>query len=200
MSPSLSDKAIIAAAKKEPHLYEQIYRRYASKVFNYFWYRLGHDYELAEDLMQETFVRAFAYLPKWRQRGYSYLTYLLTIAHNLLVSYLRRKRTTISLEQLVDVPAEVTRGVEKKLAAEKLWRAVQELSPNERDALLLYYREGLPVKEIAVVMGKTPNAVKIYLTRARQKLKKHPHLRELLGCFTDHSKVYTAPVFLQKTE
>ena len=47
-------------------------------------------------------------------------------------------------------------------------------------------------------MNKTPNAVKIYLSRARKKLKQHPDLRELVGCFSDRKKAYTAPIFLQK--
>ncbi len=192
------DQQIITAAKKDPRLYEEIYKKYSGKIFNYFWYRVGHNVELAEDLMQETFLRAFMHLPKFRQRSYSYLTYLLTIARHILISHWRKQRSTVSLEELTDVPAEITRTVERKLAAEKLWRAVQQLSANERDALFLYYREGIPIKEIAKIMNKTPNAVKIYLSRARKKLKQHPDLRELVGCFSDRKKAYTAPIFLQK--
>ncbi len=195
-----SDQQLIAAAKQDPRLYEEIYKKYSEKIFNYFWYRVGHNQELAEDLMQETFLRAFMHLPKFRQRSYSYLTYLLTIARHVLVSHWRKQRSFISLEELVDVPAEITRTVEQKIAAEKLWRAVQQLTANERDALLLYYREGIPIKEIAKIMNKTQNAVKIYLSRARKKLKQHPGLRELVGCFSDKSKAYTTPIFLQKIQ
>lgn len=198
---TVGDKILIKRAKKEPHKFEALYRKYADDIFNYFWYRVNHNREVAEDLMQETFVRAFEHLPKFRERGYSYKTYLLSIAKNLWVNYLKKRKPSISLDELTDLPAEALQEskLDDKLMAENLWRAVQRLPQTEKDALLMRYREELKVKEMAKIMQKTPNAVKIILSRARQKLKAEFDVREM-SYFADARRKYVKPKFLKKVK
>ncbi len=198
---TVGDKILIKRAKKEPRKFEALYRKYADDIFNYFWYRVNHNREVAEDLMQETFVRAFEHLPKFRERGYSYKTYLLSIAKNLWVNYLKKRKPSISLDELTDLPAEALQEskLDDKLMAENLWRAVQRLPQTEKDALLMRYREELKVKEMAKIMKKTPNAVKIILSRARQKLKAEFDVREM-SYFTDARRKYVKPKFLKKVK
>jgi RNA polymerase sigma-70 factor (ECF subfamily) len=192
-----SDIKLIEDAKKDPKKYDLVYRKYAKDVFNYIWYRVGHNYEVAEDLTQEVFMRAFQHLDKFRQRGYAYRTYLLTIAKNVLVNYFKKTKSTISLNELTEIPDEITvdQQVERKIAATNLWRAVQNLSHNERDAILMYYRKDTPIKDISRIMGKSPNAVKIILSRGRKKLKNHPYLKDIIH-YGDVSYKYTKPRFL----
>src|SRR5581483_8085265 len=115
----MDDASLIEQSKTEPAKFEHLYEKYADKVFNYFWYRTGHDWALSEDLMQETFLRAFQHLQKFRNRGYSYLTYLLNIAHNLLVDHYRKPKS-ISVEDLPTdiVPYEITEDLVRKSDAE----------------------------------------------------------------------------------
>ncbi len=195
----LTDKTLIARAKKDGREFEALYRKYADEVFNYLWYRLNYNREAAEDLTQETFVRAFEHLPKFQQRGYSYKTYLLAIAKNLWINYLKQQKVKFSLDELTEVPAEALQAekVDKKIAAEKLWRAVQQLPHQEKDAILMRYREEMKIKEMAKIMAKTPNAVKIILSRARKKLKQEPSLRHI-ACLADIQRKYVRPRFLKK--
>ena len=104
----------------------------------------------------------------------------MTIAHNLLVDYYRKPKA-ITLESVGDVPHEVTVDQEyaRKESAGILWRAVQQLSDSEKGAVLQFYQDGRKVKDIARVMGKSENAVKLLLSRARKKLKNHPHLKDM---------------------
>ena len=193
-----SDVDIIKRAKANSQIFEELYRRYADKVYNYFWYRTGHQKDVAEDLMQETFYRAFKHLSRFQIRGYSYLTYLLTIAHNILANYYRSKKM-IPMSELgddFDVPAEITDSLERKIEAEALWRAIQDLSPTERDAILMRYQKEMPIKDISRVMARTENAVKLILSRARKKLAQHPYLRDMVG-FTDQERQYTKLRFLK---
>lgn len=195
------DVDIIKRAKANSQIFEELYRKYADKVYNYFWYRTGHQKDVAEDLMQETFYRAFKHLSRFQIRGYSYLTYLLTIAHNILANYYRSKKM-IPLSELgeigedFDVPAEITDSLERKVEAQALWRAIQDLSSTERDALLMRYQKEMPIKDISRVMAKSENAVKLTLSRARKKLAQHPYLRDMVG-FTDQERQYTKPRFLR---
>ncbi len=196
-----SDVEIIKKAKANSQIFEELYRKYADKVYNYFWYRTGHQKDVAEDLMQETFYRAFKHLSRFQIRGYSYLTYLLTIAHNILANYYRSKKM-IPLSELgeigedFDVPAEITESLERKDEARALWRAIQDLSSAERDALLMFYQKEMPIKDISRVMARSENAVKLILSRARKKLAQHPYLRDMVG-FADQERKYTKPRYLK---
>lgn len=192
------DIVLIRQAKKNPAAYESLYRKYAERLFNYFWYRVGHESDTAEDLLQETFVRAYMDLPRFYLRSYSYYSYLLTIAHNILVNHYRKPRP-MPLESVGDVPDEVTaeQEVERKINAELLWRAIQQLPDLEKDILLLRYQKELPIKDIARIVGKSENAVKLILSRSRKKLAHHPHLKDIAQ-YGERKKKYTAPRFLRK--
>ena len=191
----MNDNEIIEVSKNNPKEYEKIYKKYSTKIFNYFWYRTGHNRDLSEDLMQETFIKAFIARSKYKTSGYSYLTYLITIAHNVLVDYYKKPKN-ISIEDLPkDIPYEITEELEKKSDAEALWRAIQNLPQNNRDALLMFYQEDMPVRDIAKVLNTTENAVKLNLSRTRKKLSEHPYLGDIRG-FSDTKKTYTKPVFL----
>lgn len=193
-----SDIEIIKRAKANSQIFEELYRKYADKVYNYFWYRTGHQKDVAEDLMQETFFRAFKHLHRFQTRGYPYLTYLLTIAHNILVNYYRSQKM-IPLSELgddFDIPAEITDSLERKVEAEGLWRAIQDLSPSEQDALLMRYQKEMSIREISRVMNRSENAIKLTLSRARKKLAQHPYLRDMVG-FADQEREYTKPRFLK---
>lgn len=192
------DVGAIQASINHPKLYEPVYKKYADKVFNYFWYRTGHDKHLSEDLMQETFLRAFERREKYKAQGYSYLTYLLTIAHNLLVDHYRKPKS-VPVEDLDTkiIPFEITEDIEKKSDAEALWRAVQGLPQQNRDILLMFYQEDMPVRDIAKVMNTSENAVKLNLSRTRKKLAEHPYLQDI-GSFADTKWKYTKPRFSGK--
>lgn len=190
------DTKLVEIAKQNPKSFEDLYRKYADKVFNYFWYRAGHDKALAEDLMQETFLKAFQNLSKFRIRGYSYLTYLLTIARHLLIDHYR-KPTSVPIEDVEDIPYEVTDEIERKSNAEALWHAIQDLPASNRDVLLMRYQDKKSIKDIATITESTENAVKLNLSRTRKKLAAHPHLKDMAG-FGHKKRAYTKPRFLNK--
>ncbi len=190
------DIKLVRRAKENNEDYEALYNKYADAVYNYFWYRVGHQNDVAEDLMQETFLKAFNHLPKFQTRGYSYLTYLLTIAHNVLVNYNRTPRA-LPLEAVGDVPTEITDELERKSDAEVLWRAIQQLTDSEKDVLLMRYRRNMPIKDIARIMNKSENAVKLILSRTRKKLAKHPYLSDIRG-FVDKKRAPTKAQFLKR--
>ncbi len=190
------DIQLVALAKANPKEYEKLYTKYSDKVFNYFWYRTRHDKILSEDLMQETFLRGFQYLDRFNNRGYSYLTYLITIAHNVLVDHYRKPKS-IPFEATDDIPYEVTEDIEKKSDAEVLWRAIQDLPQSNRDKLLMFYQQDMSIKDIATATGTTENAVKLSLSRTKKKLKEHPYIKDIAG-FADKKRKQTDAQFLEK--
>src|SRR5262245_33661724 len=80
--------------------FEELYRTYLPKVYNYVCYRLG-DVTAAEDVTAEIFERAFTTLPSYRADRGAFSTWLFTIAHNLVANYLcarKRRPADLSLE------------------------------------------------------------------------------------------------------
>lgn len=192
------DHLLVTEAKENLKAYEALYRKYYEDVFNFFWYRVGHNKVIAEDLMQETFLRAFKHLPKFRRRGYSYLTYLLTIARNLLTDHFRKQKDQLTLDEIGPIPDEAGQNLDTHIDSKRVWERLQtQLSESERGAMLLFYRTGHSIKEIAQITGKSENAVKILLSRARKKLKADPHLQLIAG-FSDIQRQYKKPKFLKK--
>jgi RNA polymerase sigma-70 factor (ECF subfamily) len=191
----MDDTELIQRSIREPQIYEEIYKKYANKVYNYFWYRTGHDKSLSEDLMQETFLKAFERRSSYRPRGYTYLTFLLSIAHNLLVDHYRKPKS-IRVEELPTdaVPYEITQDLERKSDAEALWRAIQSLPLASRDILLMFYQQDMSVRDIAKILRTSENAVKLQLSRIRKKLSEHPYLQDIKA-FADMKKTYTTPRF-----
>ena len=82
------------------------------------------------------------------------------------------------MEELGNIAEESAMDKFKKgEAAELLWRAIEKLPETEKNIMLLKYREGRSVKEIAEITQKSANAVKLVLSRARKKLAALPELK-----------------------
>lgn len=192
-----ADKILIDAAKTDKNNFNKLYEKYYQKVYNYFWFRNGHNREAAEDLMQETFIRAFNDLDNYEWRQCTYLTYLLTIAHNLLANYFRDNSRKKNVELTENIPEYIREKLDNVLDAEMLWKKIYDLSPTERDVILLKYRRQLSIKEIAMVIGKSENAVKLILSRSRQKIRDISPPQELKR-LRPHKKRYVEPEFLNE--
>lgn len=165
------DGLLMQAAKAEPAAYAALYDKYQLIIRGYFLRRLG-ERMLAEDLTQEVFAKAFRYLPSFRVTNASYYTYLLHIAHSILVNYYRqesRSRSSFSVESLEEVAEEVPAPASFPLD----W-LLTGLTATEQEVMLAVYRDGYRAKEIAQNLGKSENAVKLILSRARKKLRLLP--------------------------
>jgi RNA polymerase sigma-70 factor, ECF subfamily len=170
------DKKFIERAQQNPEAFVDLYRRYSEKVYQFFFYRIGFREDIAEDLMQETFMNALRHLSSYRDTGASYLTYLLRIAHNILVNFYRSKGSAPStpIDELgddADICGEDPRiTLERKQLAQTVWNSLQNFSLLERTIISLRFEHDLPIKEIAEKVGKSENAVKLTLLRVRKKI------------------------------
>lgn len=147
--------------------FHELFERYASDVHRFAQFLCG-DPSLADDITQETFVRAWTSFGSIRQATVK--AYLFTIARNLYRDSLRRPVR----EQLAgDVPDGAVPVQARFEQADELGRvlaAIDGLRPTDRDALLLHVRDELPHGEIAKKLGLSVAAVKVRIYRARLKL------------------------------
>lgn len=129
------------------------------------------DEDVAQDLAQDTFVRAFQSLGGFRGEA-RLTTWILTIARNLAFNRARRmkleRRWHVVTDELPDVPdhrAVVDRGEPRLMAA------LAELPSSQREAVIFYYVEDLGISEVARLTGRPPNTIKSDLHRAREAMR-----------------------------
>jgi len=166
------------AQRGDERAFAQILRLYETPIFNYV-YRIVGDRALSEDLTQEVFVRVFQALPRFSLRC-KFTTWLFQVTKNRVLDELRarerRPQTVLAIEdaprlELVDPP------VERQETIDAVWRAVRELNPDLKMALLLRDVAGLPYNEIADSLEITLATVKWRIFKAREEVQ-HALARE----------------------
>jgi RNA polymerase sigma-70 factor, ECF subfamily len=177
--PQRSDEDLAVAAQAGcAASLDQLLRRYQAPVLHFLRHRGAR--ADAEDLLQETFLRACAHLHRYRRR-WRWRTWVFTIARRVGMNARRRSRPASDDEALQSAPTSLPNPAE--LVAEEdlrqhLWEAAARiLTEAETTALWLRYVEELSVREVAAAMGRPWVAVKVQLFRSRKKLL--PELRRL---------------------
>jgi RNA polymerase sigma-70 factor (ECF subfamily) len=152
--------------------FEQLMRRFQTPVLALLR-RRGPSAD-AEDLLQETFVRAYTNLHRYRPR-WRFATWLFTIARRVSINHNRRARPTVDDDALRSAESPAPGPLETIVAEEDrrtLWGAAAALLRREEfTAVWLYYVEEMPTREIAVVLERSWVSVKTMLFRARKKLR-----------------------------
>ncbi|MFL5463157.1 MAG: RNA polymerase sigma factor [Gemmatimonadaceae bacterium] len=127
-----------------------------------------------EELVQDTFVRAFASLDSFRGES-SFRTWLFTIERRLMLDRRRaerRSRETVPLEEL-DSASEygALDGLIAEETQERVRKSLEALSPTQREVFTLRVQQGSSYKEIASVVGSTEGAVRVHYHNAIQRVK-----------------------------
>jgi len=150
-----------------------IYQSHVGDVYRYLL-SLCHEHHLAEDVMQETFLRAYLYLEDCPAEKIK--PWLFRVARNALVDVMRKSKWSQPRErEFFDSVADGPRPEEEFLRSEQLreiWRVVDSLPDRQRQAIVLVDFNGLSYEEAAAVMDITPGYFKLLLFRARQKARK----------------------------
>lgn len=190
-----SDRDIVALARAgEEPAYRELIRRYERPIFSLL-YRMVRDRELAEDLAQETFVKALNAIESYRPE-FKFSSWIFKIANNAAIDHLRRRELdTLSLEGSphAETPDAIEAtalqigarqespldAVEARELGGQIEVAIARLRPEYRSCILLRHVEGRAYEEIAEILGLPLGTVKTYIHRARNELRQAlAHLRE----------------------
>lgn len=184
-STELGDATLVERAQAgDLEAFRLLFERYQRRVHNAVYPIVGTAAD-AEDVTQEAFVRAFRALGGLRE-GQAFLSWLYRIALNLARNYVRDRRARLweSLDeqiawgderferQVADDTADPAALVEEREVQEVVRRAIGSLSPAHRDVIILHHLQGLPVDEIAGIIGCSVGTVKSRLSRGREALKR----------------------------
>ena len=163
----------------ESDAFDELYHQHSPAIYRLGWAMLQQS-QAAEDVVQETFLRAYKARERFDPTRASFGTWLYQIALNYCRSYLRRKRLmTIpwlrATQEAPDIP-DARPGPEAKALRDEyqglLWDAVQKLSVPLREVIVLHYYMEIPAVEIAVMLNCPEGTIYSRLHNARRRLAK----------------------------
>ena len=146
-------------------------QQHHEKLYN-FIYRYTRNRQDAEDLTQDTFVKAFKNFHRYDSK-YAFASWLFTIGRRTVFNHYRRARRMEPMEfDIADESERPDGAAEKQDNRNSVWEAAKKLKKEYREVLVLKYIEDFSILEIANVLGKTQSNIKILLFRARNQLRK----------------------------
>jgi RNA polymerase sigma-70 factor (ECF subfamily) len=186
LAAATDQEVVLAARQGEEAAYRELLRRYERPIFSLL-YRMVRDRELAEDLAQETFVKALNALDSYRPE-FKFSSWIFKIANNAAIDQLRRRElNTLSIDgspnadtpeaieaTALQIGADQESPLEEVAARElggAIERAIARLRPEYRACIMLRHVEGLAYEEIAQSLDLPLGTVKTYLHRARNELR-----------------------------
>lgn len=155
-----------------------LYRRYSQRIYTYCRKIIG-DNQIAEDLLQETFIKLYDSGKQSRQIE-NFPAYLMTIARNLCLSYRARNRKAyVPVEDFHLTARDVP--YEHKELLQLIQTSLELLPEDYREAFVLREYNGLTYNEISEVIGESLDVVKVRIFRAKKKLRDilAPYLSDL---------------------
>jgi len=151
--------------------YAELVDRYKNAVY-YHCFAIVRNEGAAEDIAQETFIRAYYSLKRYKKE-YRLSTWLFKISTNMCLNYLKKRGKEIAVDDAAIatiVSHEPTPHV--NALHTELHEAVQTLPPKYRAAISLYYWQGLDYAATAAAMDAPINSVRVWLKRAKELLRK----------------------------
>jgi RNA polymerase sigma-70 factor (ECF subfamily) len=165
---------VLRAIERDAEAFAELYDRHVVRVYRHIFY-LVNDAREAEDLTAQTFLKAWEAIDRYKERGAPIVAWLLRIAHNLTVSYLRSKREHGTLEETF-IDQKLHRNPEDALEQstdeDSVRRAILRLRDEQRQVIILRFVEELDYREVAAVIGKSVPAVRVIQHRALGNLRK----------------------------
>ncbi len=164
-------RLVIGAVNGDYEAFGEVYSLCLDKIYRYVFYRV-RDKMIAEDVTEETFVKAWKAIKSCKGREQTFLPWLYRIAHNQVIDDLRsrKKSLVVDMEMVKEVS---TDGLELEggLEQEELLRMIDFLPRNQRQVIILKFIEGLDNSEIGQAMDKSEGAVRVLQMRALAKLR-----------------------------
>jgi RNA polymerase sigma-70 factor (ECF subfamily) len=174
-----AERALAARATRgDREAYSALYEQYVDKIYRYVYYRIG-DREQSEDLTSQTFLKAWDAIGDYEWRNHPFGAWLFRIAHNLVVDAHRARKRTVSLDdasphlehRATSIEIRPERVLARYLAEGRVPQAIERLTEEQQQVLILRFYQGLSTGEVAELMGKRNGAVRGLQFRALSALR-----------------------------
>ena len=167
-----NETVLIEKVKNNSDKFELLYNKYFEQIFRYIYKRTVNK-TLSKDLTQQTFLKAFVNIKKYKPQGKPFSAWLYKIAFNEINLYYRKtkreKTYSITSEIIENIYQEIEN--EAEISDEKLFNVLNLLDANEMHYIELRFFEKLSFKEIALIKDETADNSKVKTYRIIKKLK-----------------------------
>ena len=175
------DELIASYRSGNPEAFRILVERYTPLLYS-FSYRMSGRAEESEDIVQETFVKLWKTLDRYKLGG-TFRAWIYAIARNTVIDHLRKKKLpvvsdfdtaegkNVLTETVADPEAMPVEIIEKAERKKLLQAALNTLSPEDREVLVLHYSEEMTFDAIGTLLKQPLNTVKSRHRRALQKLQ-----------------------------
>jgi RNA polymerase sigma-70 factor, ECF subfamily len=152
---------------------EELFKNLNEAVFRYIYIRCGYNRELAEDLTQDVFIKAWEKRTTFNPKKSSLKNWIYSIARNHIIDFYRSRQ--LNSNNNIDSYAsrdDVITSTENNLMVNKVIECLEQLQENEKEILVLRYIQDLDINDVSKIINKNYIATKVMLFRAKKKLKK----------------------------
>lgn len=168
----MDDASLARLARTEPEAFAELYHRHVSSVYRYHLAHTGDEKD-AEDLTSQTFMAALEGIKSYRGTA-PYISWILGIAFRLRGRYFRRNKLEVPLDAALQIPSPslpTDKSAFLRLERTQIINALNQLSSDRAEALILCFFSGLSFREAGDVLGKSESAVKMLISRGLQDLR-----------------------------
>ena len=173
----MDDDTIIAAYQQGRHAtcFQLLHDRYAGKIYSKAITMLRNEDD-AEDATQEIFAKIFLNLHKFEGQS-KFSTWVYSVTYNFCIDRIRKQKRSRDLfadeiDNPPDTVEEVPDAALLQMQVSELRYVLEQLPDGDRTLLLMKYKEGVKIRDIAVLTGRTESAIKMQLKRAKEKAKR----------------------------
>ncbi len=152
--------------------FSDLYNQFFKKIYRFIFFRVSHK-EVAEDLAEDVFVRAYKKMSSVKQAD-SFEGWLYQIARNRIIDHYREKKITVSLDEMentLEYNSNIVDLVNLQHDQAILLKLLKELTGEQQSVIKMKFLEELDNNEIALSLGKTEGAIRVIQHRAIIKLQ-----------------------------
>jgi len=157
--------------------FEKLVEKYKKRIY-YLAYKMTRDHDSADELAQESFVKAYQALSRFK-KGYSFYTWIYRICVNLSINFLKKEKNSVSTDlisdkELLHFSGNVSNQLERMITSEQaaiVKQALETIPPDQKAVFILKTYENMTYEQMATVMNCSIGTVMSRLYRARFKLR-----------------------------
>ena len=157
--------------------FERLVEKYKKRIY-YLAYKMTRDHDSADELAQESFVKAYQALTRFK-KGYNFYTWLYRICVNLCINFLKKEKNSIPTDyvtdkELLQFSRRVSDQLESMINSEQaaiVKQALETIPPDQKAVFILKTYENMTYEQMATVMNCSVGTVMSRLYRARHKLR-----------------------------
>jgi RNA polymerase sigma-70 factor (ECF subfamily) len=151
----------------------EAYKNHSKKIYTYIYLRVNKKQDIAEDILQETFLKAFKYKDKFDSSLSNEKTWITTIAKNLVTDYYKSRYKYIeeSIDKAEDLPVSEETDIETNIVYTEIVKALDLLSDKDKELIIMRYINEFDLEEISKMLDITYDNAKVSVNRALNKLR-----------------------------